>query len=98
MVSITVEIPDWAEKRAIYVMAGVELLAYQYPGGPLLVKAGRCNECGDCCTIRGEPCEHLIPNGSERMVCGKGPGRPFSCCIGRGADRVAHCTERFEEA
>ena len=60
---ITIDIPDWAKERHIYVFAGDELLAIQeihtvHQDGehvlvrqPLRVKPddGRCNGCGVCC-------------------------------------------------
>jgi hypothetical protein len=97
MRTITVEIPDWAEKRHIYVFAGIELLAYQLVGQSMRIKTSRCNMCGKCCIIRGQPCEHLVADGKKR-VCDLGVSRPFSCSIGRGASRASECTEQFEDA
>jgi len=97
MSTITIEMPEWAEKRHIYVFAGVELLAYQYAGEKLRAKTGRCSMCGKCCIFRDGPCEHLVPDGTEKMICSLGSGRPFSCSVSNGTTRVPECTEVFED-
>ena len=65
--TITVDIPEWAKERNIYVFAGRELLASQevliiHQDGkhvpvrqPLMIKPedGRCTGCGSCCTSTG---------------------------------------------
>ena len=96
-----VELPEWTKERKLNILAGIELVAYQYPGGSWFVKDRRCSECGECC--KGvEPlndegyCIHLIPDGHKRK-CGHGLGRPYSCCVGLGLERNPDCTERFKE-
>jgi hypothetical protein len=96
--TITIEVPDWAAKLHIRVFAGIELLAEKPPGGKLRIKVSRCNMCGRCCTIHGEPCEYLIPDGPDMMICSEGTSRPFACSASPGAARVLECTERFEDA
>lgn len=88
---IAVDLPDWADGRYIYVLAGIELAAYQRVGGPMMVKTGRCSMCGKCC----KDCSELEPDG-EKLVCGLALGRPFSCCVGVGFE-IDGCTEKFEE-
>lgn len=96
IMSLIINMPEWAQERHIYVFAGIELLAYKLKGRELKVKTSRCSMCGKCCVIRGEPCQHLVADGKDKMVCDYGLARPFSCSIGRGAARVPECTERFE--
>ncbi len=91
MREIRVDLPEWCEGRHIYILAGIELVAYQLADKPMLVKTARCSMCGKCC----EDCKELIPDGSK-LVCGLAIDRPFRCCIGRGLDRNPDCTERFE--
>lgn len=102
---IEIEIPGWAEERAIYVFAGVELAATKVPGGKWQVKTGRCNMCGKCCTnlkkhvfplIDGQ-CIYLQkePGQNDEWLCGLGILRPFGCCIG-SPSKVPECTEEFE--
>lgn len=104
---IELELPDWAEERSIYVMAGIELVAYRLDITlPWQVKTGRCNMCGKCCTglkSHSQPlvdgrCVHLAkePGNNPRYECSRRLNRPFGCCIG-----VPHntngCTESFAE-
>ena len=110
---IELDLPDWTEERAIYIMAGIELVAYKIPGQKWKIKTGRCNQCGKCCmnlrkthpfpVINGR-CVYLVrePGKEERYRCGLGIQRPFGCCVGvlTGSDafqKIPECTETFEE-
>lgn len=90
---IDVDLPDWCDERHIYVMAGMELAAYQRVGEPMKVKVSRCSQCGKCCQKMG--CEHLEPDG-DKWRCGLAINRPFACCISVGSEVIGACTERFE--
>ena len=88
---IELELPEWTEERHIYVMAGIELVAYKYLNQPWKVKTGRCNMCGKCCssfrndseTIINGTCINLVNDGPKR-ICKLGVNRPWNCCeIGR---------------
>jgi len=105
---IEIEIPDWAQERAIYIMAGIELAAYKIPGKKWKVKTSRCNMCGKCCmnldpkkhpfpVINGR-CVYLLkrPGKEEKYECGLRISRPFRCCVGT-TKVVPECTEKFEE-
>lgn len=86
---LVLDLPDWCDERNIYVMAGIELVAYKRFGeDAAYVKAARCNSCGACCrapllpgafeaTAEGD-CVHLKKIGPT-YVCGLGAGRPFVC-------------------
>jgi hypothetical protein len=108
MKTITIEIPDWAEERNIYVLAGIELLAYQEVGKPLMVKTERCSMCGECCCgmeegshffgVVDEHCEHLKKEvgNNNRWYCNLKYYRPIACCTSiKGTDD--YCTVKFEE-
>jgi hypothetical protein len=101
---ITIDIPDWAEGRHIYIFAGIELLAYRHKGESLKVKTGRCSMCGGCCMGLGEVsqpplaidgrCVNLVPDG-PKLVCSLGSSRPFSCSAGVRLKNVKGCTETY---
>jgi len=70
MTTIALTLPEWANGRNIYIMAGSEVVAKKLilPGSepddpeysPLLIKTVRCNNCGDCCQFLKKPEEwHL---------------------------------------
>jgi len=108
MIKIELELPDWADERTIYVMAGIELIAYRFPGKTWQVKSSRCNMCGKCCMKLGE--RHPFPVINGRCVyLVKRPGknceehecilrmhRPFGCCVAV-LRNVSECTEKFEK-
>lgn len=103
---LELELPDWAKDRNLYLMAGIELLAYRNRGGKWMLKVGQCNQCGKCCqnvkgqyplpTIRGK-CPQLVKEvgDNDRWFCQMGTKRPFGCCI--GVINEDYCSERFEE-
>jgi hypothetical protein len=88
---ITVELPDWAKERHIYIFGGVELLAFKEHGTDWFrIKEKSCDMCGKCCedaqfiqtydSARGR-CEYLEEVGDEKR-CSLGSNRPFSCSVG----------------
>ena len=88
---IEIEIPDWVgkEKRAIWIMAGIEAVASKMPWEDFWeVKTGRCSSCGRCC--KKISCKHLIDNQCRFSDC-----RPFSCCIYKSLN-IKECTQKFE--
>jgi len=102
------DLPEWTEERHLYVMAGLELVAYKRQGEEWKVKTSRCSMCGTCCENIGKypgteffpinkdgSCGHLKSDGNKR-VCGLGLSRPFSCSVGLGLNRHKGSTERFE--
>lgn len=107
---IDLDLPDWVEGKHLYVMAGVELVAYKYLDQPWQMKTGRCNMCGKCCENLGEvsdmskvvngTCINLKQDG-DKKVCGLGIDRPFSCCayICTNLSQVkeGECAETFKE-
>jgi len=91
MKEIHVRLPDWCDSRHIYILAGIELAAYQHVGKPMMVKTSRCSMCGECCN----ECKELRPDG-DKLVCGLGLDRPFACCIGLASVSIEGCTQRFK--
>ena len=104
---ITIEIPDWAEERHIYIMAGIELLAKREVGQPLMIKTRRCRACGKCCMdlLSGHPmglseeghCAHLTkePGANDMYVCGMHSHRPFGCCVA-DPTKVLDCPIKYK--
>ena len=105
---IEIEIPDWANERHIYVMAGIELAAFKLAHEKEFhVKTGRCSYCGKCCMNmknrknsfpmdENGTCSHLKDDGPDRKVCDLGVARPFSCNLYRNEDNPKEgCTQRF---
>ena len=90
MRTINVILPDWTDGRNIYILAGMELAAYQYIGDSLKIKTSRCNKCGKCCEIKN--CNKL----RENRTCSLDIKRPFLCCITNGINHVPDCMEMFE--
>lgn len=105
---INIEIPDFPElnQRAIYIMAGSELIAKTI-GGEWMIKTIRCDLCGKCCmnldSQIGLPltddgtCKHLErrPGKDEKYLCGLGIERHFSCAIFDPFEKD-YCHEEFE--
>ncbi len=105
---ITIDIPEWAQKRHIYIMAGIEMLAYKLYGEDVVhIKTARCSRCGECCMNLGlgseEPigpdgnCIHLDKVGGQ-YVCGLHIRRPFGCSVGM-QKKGSHpsCTVEYKE-
>jgi len=105
---IEIEIPDWANERHIYVMAGIELAAYKLAHeNEFHVKTGRCSACGACCmgmrsgsrefpTDEKGTCINLINDGPTKKVCKLGVARPFSCNLYRNEAKPREgCTQVF---
>ena len=87
---LIIDVPEWAQERHIYIMAGIELLACKFYGEDIIhIKEERCNLCGKCCkNIRGgfhedrdenNNCVHLKKEG-EVYICSKAISRSFLCC------------------
>ena len=100
---IEIELPDWVEDKHLYVMAGIELVAYKYLEQPWKIKTSRCNACGKCCmnlkesvenTVDGT-CIHLIKSG-EQWLCNLNGLRPWSCCVVVRPRNRPECTEEFK--
>ena len=107
---INIDIPDWAEDKHIYIMAGIELIAYKYVNQEWKIKITRCNQCGLCCRGMNPDdenfpevnekgtCIYLKKDGKDKEVCSLGINRPFKCCIGRGRDILPDnlCSEEYD--
>ena len=94
---IEMDLPLWAERFSIYVLAGIELLGYKFAGEPFYVKTARCNQCGNCCRsvnfshwtrspglpVVDDACIFLVPEPgtSDKFRCSLGVERLFSCCV-----------------
>ena len=94
---IEIDIPEWADERAIHILAGIERVAYKLPWEDKWhVKTGRCSSCGRCC-IKLE-CKYLDeePGDNDRFRCSEGMMRPFSCCISKPKS-IPQCTVEFRE-
>jgi len=93
---IELEIPDWCVDRWLYLMAGIELVAFKWPNQEWKIKTGRCNKCGRCCPPnQSKPrCENLKQVGGEK-VCSLGSGRPWSCSVYMD-NTLDGCTEAFK--
>lgn len=93
---IELELPDWVSERHLYILAGIELVAFKNVGENWQVKVGRCSLCGKCCARGGVPCQHLEKVGDE-VRCGLGIKRPLNCSMSALPLRIEGCTEKFEE-
>lgn len=93
---LELELPDWIDRRAIRVFAGIELIAYKFPWTPLMVKTSRCSMCGKCCMTVN--CDHLEkePGDNDRWRCGLGIERPFVCCTAEPRN-IPECTSKYKE-
>ena len=94
------QLPEWVQERALYIFAGIELLAYQLPEESWWVKTGRCSQCGKCCQKfkespfgLGPPCPMLTEVANE-WRCSLLINRPFGCCV--GISSLPECSEQFE--
>ena len=94
------------ENRSIFIMAGIELMAYQHKDGEWHLKVGHCNQCGKCCqNMKNHPfplidgrCIHLrLDAGGKTYSCQLKANRPFGCSVGTVSEnRIPECTEKFE--
>jgi hypothetical protein len=90
-----VDIPDnLLQGQTLYILDGIEMVAYKSPGCNWFVKTSRCLQCGICCTklspavntfyskqaVNGR-CIHLISMEDGRQLCGLGIERPFACTV-----------------
>jgi len=104
---IELELPDWVEERHLYIMAGIETVAYKYLDQPWKIKTGRCKSCGKCCmnfdvndssfkdkVVDGH-CIYLKNYGAT-WVCDLGSARPWDCCTVIRPQNLSECTEQFE--
>ena len=107
---ITIEIPKWAERRDIVVMAGIEGLAVKRCDDPYIyVKTDRCNNCGKCCRaphIAGAfPLDgqgNCIQQIGKSFECGLRVDRPRVCCysdpvIAKKKDAEDFCSIRYKK-
>jgi hypothetical protein len=106
---LVIDIPEWAQERHIYVMAGMELLAYLPYQGQVQVKTVRCNNCGWCCE---NPPKGAVPQGHDGACiyletigsakeCSLGLSRPWHCCwpdphLTKHPEADKHCCIRYE--
>jgi len=104
MKKITLEVPDWVEGKHLYLMAGIELVAYKYLKQPWKIKTSRCNMCGKCCMnfkndskeIKNGRCIYLKQNG-KKYVCSLGVSRPWRCSVAAMPKNIPGCTEKFKD-
>ena len=105
---IEIEIPDWCEEKNLYILAGVDLVAYRHnPNEKWMISDSRCSLCGKCCTglplnwpfptINGE-CINLEKERAGRRLCTLGVFRPHRCGTSPdGLFKNNNCTVRFVE-
>jgi len=101
---IILNLPDWVKEKHLYVLAGIELVAYKYKNEEWKVKTSRCNMCGECCKGFSDKktfppkengtCIYLKKSG-DIYECGLGINRPFRCCV--GVSNLEKCTEEYEK-
>ena len=97
---IELEVPDWVEdeRRAIYILAGIENVAYKMPWENFWhVKVSRCSMCGKCCMRIQCPELKKEPGNDGKWKCGKDAMRPHLCCTGESSDLIPECTSRYKE-
>jgi len=73
---LEIDIPEWADKSRIIVLAGIECIADFNPlvdPDNVFVKEIRCNMCAACC----DDCEHVHPKHKYCMIASK---RFVACC------------------
>lgn len=107
---ISITLPDWCDERHIFILAGIELVAYKEAQEESFhVKTKRCVQCGDCCTgakptrfmdIVDGTCLYLIPDGKKR-ICEKSTHAGFNCITSdpvKDRWKVHKCSIRYKEA
>ncbi|MHA2136289.1 MAG: hypothetical protein ACW99J_20710 [Candidatus Thorarchaeota archaeon] len=96
MKKVIFEIPEWAEERHLFLLAGQECIAMQYAGeDDIYIKTGQCVHCQQCCL--GFECEHASPKGCKLVASGK--ERYVNCCIDAPREflkNVPECTMRYK--
>jgi len=104
--NVDVEIPDFpdADKRTLFIFAGITCVAVKPAGESWRVKTGHCKMCGGCCSkfkkdrlfppVVNGVCQFLEEKG-EHTRCVLGINRPFNCAI---ADSPAEgCSVKYVE-
>lgn len=94
-----INIPNWASKRRITVLAGIESVIKR-ENGIWYEKTSRCIRCGKCCMNvpkkwsqgqgKNGHCQYLMYEANE-YFCDKASGKPYRCCVGDGLGRVDDC-------
>ncbi len=93
------DIPEWAQDRNIFLIAGSECIAMKYAGSDeIYQKVSRCRyydqePCSMCCWVGGEECKHM-----HGGFCQKGD-RPLRCCTDAPKEiknSVPECQIRYE--
>lgn len=101
---VEIDLPNWVEKRTIYIFAGIEVIAKKLHEQPWQIKTERCSYCGKCCMNVPDNwsmgknketghCAHLIFRANQ-WLCGLKANCPFSCCTEDGGD---DCSIKWEE-
>lgn len=106
---IQLEIPDNVVEdlsyRNLYLIAGIELIAFKIRDDKWKIKTSACSMCGKCCqnlredfvfpVINGQ-CIHLInPAGyGNKWICDLGLNRPMGCNV--FTSTADYCTEKYE--
>ena len=94
---LEIDIPEWAEKKNLFVFAGMEMLAFRYVGQKIHLKTSRCDKCGDCCrNIKGDfpPQTDGVCDFLKDTVCSLGTSRPFSCGF---PNTRFECAEKYDD-
>lgn len=108
---VELELPDWVDERHIFIVAGIEMVAYNlYGERKWYIKTGKCNMCGKCCNMpngkyfpyprtKDGDCVHLKKSvRGDYGECSLGTRRPWECCTDltqRKNDRP-YCTVEYE--
>lgn len=92
--NLSVEVPDWVREKTIYLLSGIELVAYRQSPGPWMIKTRRCAQCANCCKLA--PCS-LLEKGPTGWLCSRSADRPFHCCVAVAASCDPSCKQVFEE-
>ena len=105
MTKIEIEIPEWTERKNLYIFAGIEVVAYKTKGEKWMVKSSRCSQCGYCCQHLDDRfpfqidgvCKYLQKQvgNNDRYQCGLMGLRPHSCGI--SPSFYDKCTVKYEE-
>lgn len=103
---IGLEIPEWAEKTVICVMAGMEMLAIAPEGRPLKIVDKKCQRCGLCCKSKfGDwilgandgVCNYYEEDITGLPKCKLGIYRPLGCCLDPYEEGEDFCQIRLKE-